>query len=144
MRELEQAVRRILLTRRYEGDERGAAPDRAAHFAAAVDAGTLDADALLGGYCALLYERCGNLRGSRAPDESRPPHREALPRAWPCLSARLKVVGGTHAKAQRRSSPLSSPIISLRFFGLRVFDTFHTQARRTPSAVARSRSFPPA
>jgi ActR/RegA family two-component response regulator len=26
-----------------------------------VAGGTIDADALLGGYCALLYERCGNL-----------------------------------------------------------------------------------
>ena len=60
VRELEQAVRRILLKRRYEGDERTAAPDRTSAFTSAIEAGSLDADALLGGYCALLYERCAN------------------------------------------------------------------------------------
>ena len=43
------------------GRTRCRATDRASQLAAAVAAGTLDADALLGGYCALLYERCGNL-----------------------------------------------------------------------------------
>jgi transcriptional regulator with GAF, ATPase, and Fis domain len=60
VRELEQAVRRILLKRRYEGDECHAAPDRTNAFTSAIEAGSLDADALLGGYCALLYERCAN------------------------------------------------------------------------------------
>lgn len=60
MRELEQAVRRILLKHRYEGDERVVATDRASALARAVEAGTVDADALLSGYCALHYERCGN------------------------------------------------------------------------------------
>jgi DNA-binding NtrC family response regulator len=60
VRELEQAVRRILLTRRYQGDVvRGGAEPRAA-FLAAIEAGTLDADTLLAGYCGLLHERMGN------------------------------------------------------------------------------------
>jgi len=61
VRELEQAVRRILLTRTYSGQTAAPPQDRASQLAAAVAAGALDADALLGGYCALLYERCGNL-----------------------------------------------------------------------------------
>jgi len=60
VRELEQAVRRILLKHRYEGDERVVAKDRGSAWLRAVEAGSLDADALLGGYCALLYEECGN------------------------------------------------------------------------------------
>jgi transcriptional regulator of acetoin/glycerol metabolism len=61
VRELEQAVRRILLTRRYTGEQPPSPMDRATQLSTAVAGGTIDADALLGGYCALLYERCGNL-----------------------------------------------------------------------------------
>jgi DNA-binding NtrC family response regulator len=61
VRELEQAVRRILLTRNYSTEPTTPEPDRSSRLAAAVAAGTLDADALLAGYCALHYERSGNL-----------------------------------------------------------------------------------
>jgi DNA-binding NtrC family response regulator len=61
VRELEQAVRRILLTGRYEPDTAATGRNRATALAAAVESGALDADALLAAYCALLYERTGNL-----------------------------------------------------------------------------------
>lgn len=60
VRELEQAVRRILLTGRYEGDlVFAAAPDTRARLLAGIEAGSLDAEALLSAYCKLLYERHG-------------------------------------------------------------------------------------
>jgi DNA-binding NtrC family response regulator len=58
VRELEQAIRRILLTQGYEGAQADA-PDLRAKLVAGIEAGTLDADALLSAYCALLYERHG-------------------------------------------------------------------------------------
>jgi hypothetical protein len=57
VRELEQAVRRILLTSRYDGDTRGLARDLRGQLLAGLDQGTLDADALLAGYCSLLHDR---------------------------------------------------------------------------------------
>lgn len=57
VRELEQAVRRILLTNHYEGDIRGVPNDLRSRLFADLDHGTLDADALLAGYCALLHQR---------------------------------------------------------------------------------------
>jgi DNA-binding NtrC family response regulator len=57
VRELEQAVRRILVTGRYDGDTRGVAPDLRSRLSAGLDQGSLDADTLLAGYCALLRER---------------------------------------------------------------------------------------
>jgi DNA-binding NtrC family response regulator len=59
VRELEQAARRILLTRHYEGDHKAVAPDLSGRLQAGIADGALDADALLAGYCALLYERHG-------------------------------------------------------------------------------------
>lgn len=58
VRELEQAVRRILITRRYRGENRPAT-DAAAQLQAALVAGSLDAQGLLAGYCALLHRRLG-------------------------------------------------------------------------------------
>lgn len=59
VRELEQAIRSILVTRQYRGDHRAVAPDQQSALLAGVAAGTLDADALLSGYCELLYNRHG-------------------------------------------------------------------------------------
>jgi transcriptional regulator of acetoin/glycerol metabolism len=61
VRELEQAARRILLTKHYEPSFVLASGEKGPALAAALQAGTLDADALLGGYCTLLYEQCRNL-----------------------------------------------------------------------------------
>jgi DNA-binding NtrC family response regulator len=57
VRELEQAVRRILLTRRYDGDQRNVGLDLRGELLAGIDAGSLDADALLSAYCTLLQQR---------------------------------------------------------------------------------------
>ncbi|MBK1649408.1 sigma-54-dependent transcriptional regulator [Rhabdochromatium marinum] len=60
VRELEQALRRIILNGRYVPD---ALPDSSASatdpWLAAARAGSLDAAALLGGYCRRLYEQLG-------------------------------------------------------------------------------------
>ena len=57
VRELEQAVRRVLLTRSYEGHHKSPAADLHTDLASGIENGTLDADTLLSGYCALLYEK---------------------------------------------------------------------------------------
>ena len=59
VRELEQAVRRILLTGDYVGSVRPMSAGRRERLLAGIEAGTLDAEALLTGYCQLLYEREG-------------------------------------------------------------------------------------
>jgi DNA-binding NtrC family response regulator len=59
VRELEQAVRRILLTKHYEGDHKSVAPDLQSRLRDGIDHGSIDADALLSGYCQLLYNRHG-------------------------------------------------------------------------------------
>jgi hypothetical protein len=59
VRELEQAVRRILLTKHYEGDHKSVAPDLQSRLRDGIDHGSLDADTLLSDYCRLLYERNG-------------------------------------------------------------------------------------
>ena len=59
VRELEQAVRRVLLTGSYRGDlaeERASGDDSLAQD---VQAGALDAPALLSRYCGMLYRRVG-------------------------------------------------------------------------------------
>ncbi len=59
VRELEQAVRRILLTGCYQGDRKTIAPDLCRRLQDGIADGTLNADRLLTGYCALLYQRLG-------------------------------------------------------------------------------------
>lgn len=56
-RELEQAIRRILLNHRYEGDIQPVDSDES--FFSGLSAGTLDADAVLSLYCSLLYKTHG-------------------------------------------------------------------------------------
>jgi DNA-binding NtrC family response regulator len=60
VRELEQAVRRILLTRTYSGATQAIAPDLCRRLQSGIADGKLDADTLLSGYCALLYQRLGS------------------------------------------------------------------------------------
>jgi DNA-binding NtrC family response regulator len=57
VRELEQALRRVLLTQEYHPEVRTGPIDESDALAAAVAAGTLEADALLARYCALLHRR---------------------------------------------------------------------------------------
>lgn len=59
MRELEQAVRRILLTGHYAGDVKSPATSEDEQPAVSMQAGRLSAEELLGGYCAALYRRLG-------------------------------------------------------------------------------------
>lgn len=59
VRELEQAVRRILLTRTYEGDRPAVAQDLRASLFDGIDSGAYNAENLLADYCALLYSRHG-------------------------------------------------------------------------------------
>ena len=59
VRELEQCVRRILLKRQYEGDYRHTARDLCSQLAEGLEKGNLDAQTLLSGYCALLWQRLG-------------------------------------------------------------------------------------
>lgn len=60
VRELEQAVRRILLTGQYAGRVAPKAVGAREKLLAGIEAETLDAEALLAGYCVLLYERFRN------------------------------------------------------------------------------------
>ncbi len=57
VRELEQCVRRVILKRGYEGVQDARSTDLRDRLVAQLDAGSLDADALLAGYCALLHRR---------------------------------------------------------------------------------------
>ena len=60
VRELEQAVRRILLTGTYRGSTASQTRGILDQLVNGIEAERLDADAVLAGYCALLYENCGN------------------------------------------------------------------------------------
>ena len=60
VRELAQCVRRILLKRSYEGDFSVENSDHKNDLLASLQAGTLDAQSLLGGYCRLLYDQTGS------------------------------------------------------------------------------------
>jgi transcriptional regulator with AAA-type ATPase domain len=60
VRELEQAVRRIIITRHYRGDTAAAPSGHLEQLMADIDSGTMDAQALLADYCALLYRRHGS------------------------------------------------------------------------------------
>ncbi|MBK1723596.1 sigma-54-dependent transcriptional regulator [Thiocystis violacea] len=60
VRELEQALRRVILNGRYVPDALPGGPEPAADpWLAAAAAGSLDATELLGGYCRRLYDRLG-------------------------------------------------------------------------------------
>ena len=60
VREVEQAVRRIILTGSYEGDYRSVAPDSREKLRRAIDTGSLEVEELLANYCAMLYEQYKN------------------------------------------------------------------------------------
>ncbi len=59
VRELEQAVRRIILTRHYVGDRRVAPINLREQLFAGIESGTKDAQTLLAEYCCLLYRQHG-------------------------------------------------------------------------------------
>lgn len=60
VRELEQAVRRILVTGQYAASSLPSSQDVKEHLIAGIQTESLDADALLAGYCTLLYQKTGN------------------------------------------------------------------------------------
>ncbi len=59
VRELEQAVRRILLTRHYQGDTRKIPSDPISLLMQSIDHESFNAPGLLSAYCNLLYQRHG-------------------------------------------------------------------------------------
>lgn len=60
VRELEQAVRRILVTGHYTASAGPKSASLRETLMAGIEEQTLNADQLLGGYCALLYNKSGN------------------------------------------------------------------------------------
>ena len=60
VRELEQAVRRILVTGQYAASSLPGSQGVKEHLIAGIQTESLDADALLAGYCTLLYQKTGN------------------------------------------------------------------------------------
>lgn len=59
MRELEQAVRRILLSGRYEGEIGEQAPELKDAFIDGIAKGRMTAQEVLAGYCNILYKQHG-------------------------------------------------------------------------------------
>lgn len=59
VRDLEQAIRRILLTQHYDGDVSVTRANLEEEFVEKIYAGTLKANELLNNYCNLLYKRFG-------------------------------------------------------------------------------------
>ncbi|MBW1940314.1 MAG: sigma-54-dependent Fis family transcriptional regulator [Deltaproteobacteria bacterium] len=59
VRELEQCVRRVLLKRNYEGDDKSVSPDLRSRLVEGLTSGNIDAQSLIAGYCRLLYQRHG-------------------------------------------------------------------------------------
>ena len=60
VREVEQAVRRIILTGSYDGDYRAVAPNAREALRKAIDTGSLEAEDLVANYCTMLYEQSKN------------------------------------------------------------------------------------
>jgi sigma-54 specific flagellar transcriptional regulator A len=59
VRELAQCVRRIIIKRDYQGESASVPNDAKSALLAGVEAGSLDAEALLSAYCKLLYQKYG-------------------------------------------------------------------------------------
>lgn len=59
VRELEQAIRRIIVTGHYYGDKSISSENTETEFVTEIKEGTMDAEALLSGYCNSLYRRWG-------------------------------------------------------------------------------------
>lgn len=57
VRELEQCVRRVLLNKTYAGDRKKDTGDIQASLISGIEDGSMDAQALLSGYCRLMYKR---------------------------------------------------------------------------------------